>query len=277
MNVNEYISSGIVESYVFGLASADEQAEFEQMCAEHPEVKAAREAFELLIEKQALSQAVAPPADLKDKIFQHIGVPKTELTPLKSVRTTPAIDKPQGRVVQISVARFIAAASVVLLIVSTALNFYFFYQYKNYSGKYEQLVENQNQLASTNQALQTKMQSYESALNLIKDPGMAVVKLTGVPAGPDPSGQATVYWNTSSKDVYLLVNNMPEAGSGKQYQLWALVDGKPVDAGMVDAQNGLALIKMKNIPKAQAFAVTLEKQGGSPTPTMPIYVLGKVS
>ena len=79
MNVNEYISSGIVESYVFGLASPDEQAEFEQMCAEHPEVKAAREAFELLVEKQALSHAVAPPAGLKDKIFQNIGLPKAEV------------------------------------------------------------------------------------------------------------------------------------------------------------------------------------------------------
>jgi len=36
-------------------------------------------------------------------------------------------------------------------------------------------------------------------------------------------------------------------------------------------------MKMKNIPSAQAFAITLEPTGGSPTPTMPIYVMGKTS
>jgi len=34
---------------------------------------------------------------------------------------------------------------------------------------------------------------------------------------------------------------------------------------------------MKNIPKAQAFAITLEKKGGSVTPTLSaMYVMGKV-
>jgi anti-sigma-K factor RskA len=35
--------------------------------------------------------------------------------------------------------------------------------------------------------------------------------------------------------------------------------------------------KMKNIPEAQAFAITLEKQGGSASPTMEaLLVMGKV-
>jgi len=74
---------------------------------------------------------------------------------------------------------------------------------------------------------------------------------------------------------HLLANKLPQAPSGKQYQLWALVDGKPVDAGMIGDCNGLC--RLKNIPRAQAFAITLEREGGSPTPTMDqMYVLGKV-
>ena len=34
MNVKEYIQSGVVESYVLGLATDAEQKEFEQACAE---------------------------------------------------------------------------------------------------------------------------------------------------------------------------------------------------------------------------------------------------
>ena len=70
---------------------------------------------------------------------------------------------------------------------------------------------------------------------------------------------------------------MPQPQAGQQYQLWAIVDGKPVDAGMVEIDPGKALHRMKNIPKAEAFAITLEKAGGSPTPTLTaMFVMGKV-
>jgi anti-sigma-K factor RskA len=276
VNTQEYISSGIVESYVFGLASQEEQVEFERMCAAYPEVKAAREAFELTLEQQALNQAVEPPAYIKNKIFSAIATesvqPKTNNSP------ATAIPFQQPPVVPMRWYRYVAAASVVLLLGSTALNFYFFTRYKDYSAKYDQLVANQTQMASANQTLQTKLQDYELALNMIKDPQMAVVKMPGLPTSPDPASLATVYWDTRSKDVYLLVNSLPQPATDKQYQLWALVDGKPVDAGVFDVKEGLSFVKMKNIPKAQAFAVTLEKRGGSLTPTMEaMYVLGKVT
>jgi hypothetical protein len=51
VNIQEYISSGIIESYVLGLASDEERREFEQTCAQYPEVLAARIEFELAMEK----------------------------------------------------------------------------------------------------------------------------------------------------------------------------------------------------------------------------------
>ena len=275
MNTQEYISSGIIESYVFGLASQEEQTEFERMAETHPEVKAAREAFEVLLEKQALSEAVQPPAFIKEKIFAAIVNESAQ----SLISTSTNTETQETHVVSMGWLRYAAAASVILLVGSTVLNFYFFNQYKEFSSKYDQLVANQTQMASANQTLQTKLQDYESAMNMIKDPQMAVVKMPAVATSPNPSILATVYWDTRSKDVYMLVNNLTQPSSDKQYQLWALVDGKPVDAGVFDInKDGVALIKMKNIPKAQAFAVTLEKRGGSEVPTMTaLYVLGKVT
>ena len=60
MNIKEYISSGVVESYVLGMLSAQEKFDFEQYCEVYPELKAARNAFELAIEKQAMENAVSP-------------------------------------------------------------------------------------------------------------------------------------------------------------------------------------------------------------------------
>lgn len=86
----------------------------------------------------------------------------------------------------------------------------------------------------------------------------------------------TVYWDTLSKAVYLRTDRLPAAPAGRQYQLWALVDGKPVDAGVLENCSGLC--RLKPVIKAQAFAITLEPAGGSPTPTLSqMCVLGKVA
>ncbi|MGZ8517919.1 MAG: anti-sigma factor domain-containing protein, partial [Chitinophagaceae bacterium] len=95
-----------------------------------------------------------------------------------------------------------------------------------------------------------------------------------------PASFATVYWDTTSKDVILVVNNLPRPAGDKQYQLWALLDGKPIDVGMIDNDiftgEKKLMIQMKNVSGAQAFAITLEKKGGNPTPQGPMYTLGNL-
>jgi anti-sigma-K factor RskA len=93
-----------------------------------------------------------------------------------------------------------------------------------------------------------------------------------------PESMAMVYWNTESKEVFIELKSLPVPEEGKQYQLWAIVDGKPVDAGMITlSEEESSLHRMKDFESAQAFAITLEKQGGSPTPTLSeMYVMGSV-
>jgi anti-sigma-K factor RskA len=75
--------------------------------------------------------------------------------------------------------------------------------------------------------------------------------------------------------VYLLVNNLPKPANDKQYQLWAFIDGKPVDMGLLDlSEKPLQLYRMKNAQTAQAFAITLEKRGNGPIPHGAVYVKG---
>jgi hypothetical protein len=41
---------------------------------------------------------------------------------------------------------------------------------------------------------------------------------------------------------------------------------------------GVSFVRLKTIPKAEAFAITLEKKGGSTVPNMDaMYVMGKVT
>jgi anti-sigma-K factor RskA len=139
-------------------------------------------------------------------------------------------------------------------------------------------LASQQQLVDNSNNLNVRLQAYESAMNLMKSPDIAVVQMPGstVPTSPDPNSLAIVYWNTRTKEVYLMFNNMPRPEADKQYQLWAIVDGKPVDAGLIAGNGENVLIKMKNISGANAFAVTLESKGGNPSPQGQMYVLGNV-
>ncbi|HLY69395.1 MAG TPA: anti-sigma factor [Puia sp.] len=276
MNIQDYILSGIIESYVLGIASPEDRAEFESVCASHPEVRKARDEFEATLEAYFMNHpgTIKPASELRDKIFAEINRTADD-SPKRETIIAPIYPlQPVKR----GWWRFVAAAAIILLLGSTVLNYYFFTQYKEYSIKYQELSSSQIQMASANQALQTKLQDYESAMNLMKNPAMAIIKMNSVPSSPSPNSLATVYWDTRNKDVYLLANNLPATVTDKQYQLWAIVDGKPVDAGLVEIKEGLSFIKMKNIQRAQAFAITLEKKGGSDAPTpAAMYVLGKVT
>ena len=57
-----------------------------------------------------------------------------------------------------------------------------------------------------------------------------------------------------------------------------MVDGKPVNVGIIDDEIRGRFIEMTNLPSsATAFTVTLEKAGGALTPTeSEIYLTGKI-
>lgn len=274
MNIQEYISSGIVESYVLGLASNEERLEFEQLIASNAVLREAKETFEISLEQHALANAVPPPAAVKQKIWADIHLDTVALKAGKmQVVEDAAASMPGAPVRTMNFTRFLAAASIILLVGSTILNFLFYSKYKNSVARLDELIASNTEMAKNNNSMQTKLQQYESSLDLIKDSNMAIIAMKGQAVAPQ--SLTTVYWNKQTNDVYLLVNALPQPAEGKQYQLWAIVDGVPVDAGMLKIDGAYGLVKMSNIPKAQAFAITLENTGGSKTPTMPIYVVGK--
>ena len=113
---------------------------------------------------------------------------------------------------------------------------------------------------------------------LTLNPNMKMASLKGQKISP--ASFATVLWDTTTNDVYLQVNNLPKPANDKQYQLWALFNGQPIDMGMIDNSvftgEKKLLLQMKNVKGAQAFAITLEKKGGNPTPQGDMYTLGNL-
>jgi len=261
LNIQEYIESGIIETYVLGLASPSESAEFERLCTQYPELVAARRKFEEGLEKHASTHAVQPPVGVKVKVLEAIGDTATGDTPQNVSLNPPKIVTMQNESKKGSSGwlRFVAAASVILLIGLA----WFSYQFYN---------EN-SELQRSNTALRDKLSSSDSTLHKIldetvKNPNTTVVNMVGTKVAPKSS--ANIYWDSANSNVYLVVKNMPKLPNDKQYQLWAIIDGKssPKDLGVFDATDDKVILKMNNTQKAQAFAITIEKKGGNPTPTL---------
>jgi anti-sigma-K factor RskA len=270
VNVQEIISSGIIESYVLGLASETERAEFEQWCAKYPELAAACRKFEEELEQWASDHAVPPPAGVKVRFLEAVGRP----APGDSSSNQPKIitmANEKSPVRMSGWSRFTAAASIVLLIGFA----WFAYQFFSLKGANEDL-------ANQNSSLRAKASASDSILNqivaeqkMVSDPNVTVVNMVGTQAAPQSS--ADVYWDSTSSNVFLVVKNMPKLSTDKQYQLWALIDEKPKDLGVFDADDGKVILKMKNTQRAQAFAITIEQKGGSPSPTLQkMQSLGKI-
>jgi len=74
MNIKEYILSGIIESYVLGLASEEERKEFEQLCARYAELTDFQGSFEEVLKAYVLENQVAPPEHLRSVTEEAIKV-----------------------------------------------------------------------------------------------------------------------------------------------------------------------------------------------------------
>jgi len=263
VNVKEYILSGIVESYILGLATETEQQEFEALSKQYPEIAQAKLDFELSLEAQLMRDAIAPPAAMREKIFQSLDTSPSNI----AYQETEEFETP---VRKMNPWKWLAAASIILL---AGVAYWAFSSNNKYKDLQQANTELKNQLDQS----AARLSELDKTAQTLQSPYLKTATLQGT--AQSPGSFANVYWDSTTKDVWLLVNNMPAPVSERQYQLWALLDGKPIDLGVIEPNiwQTKLLVKMKNVQGAEAFAITLEPQGGSASPTMEkMYVMGKL-
>lgn len=271
MDIQQYISSGIIEAYVLGIASAEEVYELKSLAAKHPEIGEAIDDCRKTMEDYADQHATPPPPDLKKQIWSALEEqgPVTNHTSPPAPPASPVMAMPKRSG---GFLRPLAAVASILLLISLGLNYLSWRRVQFSEATIRTMLAAQSKGIAL---MQHQLATLKHDRDMLMDPAMKTVMLAGVGAHTD--NHAMVLWDTRTKEVYLSLKSLPPPPRGKQYQLWAIVDGKPVDAGIYVVQTESMLQKMSIIPSAQMFAITLEKEGGSPTPTMDaMFVAGKV-
>ena len=283
MDIRAYIASGILEQYVLGLATPAETEEVEGLARLHPEVQREIEEIRSSLETYARQFAQAPPATLQERIWETLSREDapSHAIPFSGTVPPPAFagaDEEEAAGVRVAPASlwrtYGVAASFILLAVSILLNLYLFTQLRRTKDQLAQASTQNSQLARQMQVNQASYSQLAGTLRFYQDPANQVIHLTGGP-GKEEQGGMVVFWNQQRQQVYVAVHDLPAPPPGKQYQLWAIVDKKPVDAGVFTTRQ-LAVQRVKDVPRAQAFAVTLENEGGSSVPTGSILMVAEV-
>lgn len=273
MNIPDYITSGILESYALGIVSDQERREVDCLSTIYPEVRQELDRLTLALENYAFIHSVAPPVDLQEKIRQRLSFATPETT---------AIDVDETKVIPLQRERpvfqvaWLAAAAVGLILIAFA--YFLINQLQHKRAFADQLAQVNSQLESEVGQLRQQQTRNKQLLSLLRQPGIQTIRLAAAKPEGDPA-DVLVYWDRAKKQVSLEVERLPELPADKQYQLWALVDGKPIDAGVFNNRSERYSVQQTNRPiqEADTFAITIEKAGGSPVPTLTALVaLGKV-
>ncbi|MFN4197980.1 MAG: anti-sigma factor domain-containing protein [Flavobacterium sp.] len=266
MTPQEYIDSGVLELYVYGLLNEQEVEEVNKMASQHPEIK--KEIIHIEKTMMALSGSISPsiPVEhfeaIKNKIF---GTPSEETTP----EVIPLSTKRNYR-------EYVAWAAVLVLLAGLG---YLFLEMNKSNDFIKNLEDEKSKMVTKMDTLEFEALSKQRLIELLRDPNNQIVDLTGQDAAPKSA--AKIYWNSENQKVYVDGMGLPDPPEGMVYQVWALKLNPltPMSIGLLDdfKSNDAKIFEVDQVYEAEAFGITLEPAGGSETPTLEqLFTLGKV-
>lgn len=256
--------------WVLGLLDAAERREFEahlESCAAcQAEVRDAEAVAEALAE--AVPQH-APPPDLRARVLAAAGpAPATNRT-----EAGAATGASGGRA---WLAPWLLAAAASLAAVSLGLYAW------TLRGRVNELSAalraTRSALAeatSRSAALEHAATQGSQLAGILSAPDAVRVDLVGQPSAPGASGHA--FWSPT-RGVVVAADRLPALPAGRVYQLWVVTASAKMSAGVwrPDPAGRMQAVAGVRADRAVAIAITIEPDGGVPSPTGPIYLLGSI-
>ena len=246
MNTKEIIESGKLELYVCGALSEREMREIALLADLNADLREEIARVENDLVNYAESFEKAPNQETLDKVLKNI----------KAGNKTFQVDFKSNRF------NWAYAASVIGFLLMGGLSFYFWKQTRDLKKNMEAVAP----LTDSVNVMRTRIAEKDAELEFLNRSSTRKYKLTGIEGNDSAvNNYIMIYWCQVAKEVCVSPGNLPAPPAGMAYQLWVIVDGKPVSLGMLNMHE---LQKMHNTDKAEAFGVTLEKAEGASQPNM---------
>jgi anti-sigma-K factor RskA len=239
----------LLAGFVLGTLTRPELAEFHALREQGtpPGAMSVEEAQTLLAELPEALNAPAPSANLKERVMARAFVEAPhdhDHVPFPESR----IQNPESRIFAGWPA--LAWAAILLLALTNI-------------GMVVQTIRIGSELAS----LKTDMAHQAGINEVLTNPTVQVSNMKGTKT----DCRARVYYDPDARVVLVCSSSLPGLEPGNDYQLWAMVDGKPVSVGVLKTRRGntFELNAPRSVPldKTSTFAISKEPSGGMPQPT----------
>lgn len=264
MDIEKYISSGILELYVAGSLSEKENQEVYEAMQKYPEIKA-----EVVSIENAILQLTA--AAKTDNPYNFDAV-------LAKIQPKDSQQASETKVIPITKTNTLKQylGWVAAVVFGTTL---IFSVLQNNKLKL-QLADEKALLEAQIDSAANNLEAAEKLIAVFRDKDIITVPLAGQKVSP--TSYAKVYWDKKTNSIYLDAKGLPEPPKGKVYQVWSLKLSPltPTSLGTLDTFTADAnkIFTITNTNASEAFGITLEPAGGSTSPTLEqLYTLGAVS
>jgi len=267
MDSKTYIASGILELYVYGALSAEENAEVYTYIQKYPEVKEEVARIEMAL--MQLSSAVSPQET--ESAFDKI---KAQITKDDHTDTSKVIPLKKSKTPWIS---YIGWAAAIALLIGTYIQFN---TNKELEQQLTEIEREQDVLEGKLLVAEEELVANQEILNILRDKDIIRIPLVGQTVAPE--AYASVYWDQNTQQVIIDAAGLPAPPPGKVYQVWSLTLNPltPTSMGLLEdfTNDNNKIFALENPNQSQAFGITLEPDGGSETPTLEmLYALGALS
>lgn len=243
--LHDFLKSKLLDKYIVGDTNIEESKIVEDFIDKYPQVKNAFDILQEELEITSRASGIKPHANTLDTIFSAIE--KESVINLKPKTRIPYW--------------FSVAASIIALIFAGTS--YIFYN-RSQSLKQEnntiadEIFDLREDIDNNNKKLDVVM----SELQKLNDPETYKYILKGNERAKDL--KTVAYINPVKKQSLIDVVSLPKLSDEQYYRMWAQVNDRMIDLGILDASDG-KLKSMPYIEDALSLAITIEDKNSSDT------------
>jgi len=254
--IKHIIDSGLLESYFLGLTDEKQSLEISLLLESSPELRKRQEAFDELLIDMTDAVKVKPPdhmlSEIKNSLNEdsNFNMPKTKL---EIVKESPS-----------SIPNWILIAMGILLLMFAWVAYTNFNNSKNLSEDLNAVRKELKIQKIQNIEMSNQLSKLADEFAYVNNIETRKFVLSGNTKAKDLS--LIAYWNSNEEKAMVAMTSFPDLPVDKCLQMWADVDGKMINLGILNADQVYTNIKF--LRNATSLNITIEPKGGNDHPTV---------
>lgn len=239
--IKQFLDSDLLENYLLGTTSTEETLQVERYLAMYPEVRDTYVELQENLEMFAKLHAIKAPEALKGKILGRIR---------------------KENMARKNFYRFAIAASFAVLM-STGASYFFWDQNQ---GLQEENTIVSNKIDDLEETMRAQLEDVRNQFIVLQNPETKKFNVKGNKKAEEL--KAVAYVNPVKKLSYINVSKLPNLPENQCYQMWAEVNGKMVNLGIIkEADSQEKLLALPYSDNTVGY-ITIGPKGGNQSPTV---------